>query len=81
MISHFAFVFEINFNFTQNLQKKDSIDIPELEVVQQPPQATFEDYPEELIKDVIQVHKTSSIQPKNTSTDQTPADKPIELSN
>ena len=75
-----ALIPENKYESVQDIGKVDSVDIPELEVVQQPPQATFEDYPEELIKDVIQVDKTSSIQPKNTSTDQTPADKPIELS-
>ena len=71
---------ENKYESVQDIDKVDSVDIPELEVVQQPPQTTFEDYPEELIKDVIQVDKTTSVQPKLTPSHQIPEDKPIDLS-
>ena len=71
---------ENKYESVQDIDKVDSVDIPELEVVQQPPQTTFEDYPEELIKDVIQVDKTTSVQPKITPNGQIAGDKPIELS-
>merc|ERR1712203_371697 len=63
---------ENKYESVQYIDKVDSVDIPELEVVQQPPQTTFEDYPEELIKDVIQVDKTTSVQPKITPNDHIP---------
>merc|ERR1712141_251356 len=76
-----ALIPENKYESVQDIDKVDSVDIPELEVVQQPPQTTFEDYPEELIKDVIQVDKTTSVQPKLTPSHQIPEDKPIDLSN
>merc|ERR1712141_407613 len=59
-----ALIPENKYESVQDIDKVYSVDIPELEVVQQPPQTTFEDYPEELIKNVIQVDKTTSVQPK-----------------
>ena len=44
---------------TKIIEKSQSVDIPELEVVQGP-QATFDDYPKELIKDVIKVDKPNT---------------------
>merc|ERR1712228_775787 len=44
---------------TKIIEKSQSVDIPELEVVQGP-QATFEEYSKELIQDVIQVDKPTT---------------------
>merc|ERR1711971_461488 len=51
------------------LETVDSVDMPELEVVQEP-QTTFQDYPEELIKDVIQVDKSIKKVPQESDNEQ-----------
>ena len=59
---------------TNIIEKSQSVDIPELELVQGP-QATFDDYPKELIQDIIHVDKpTTENQEKKSEEKIVPAE-------